>query len=249
MSDSGAVLRRYRTGLAALALVLAGGLLAGCAPKPVDPPPTTPAAPAKPSPTTAPSASPDPEPQQWERFADPRTPGSFEIPPGWSVVESEESEPEHEILKFDMLDAAGAKQLTYARKVMGLGGGCGDDSSYDLVTSELDAQPLDVPGYVPSSDPLPGTVPPQFSYRVFETAHEPGVFATVALSDTTPGERCFYYNLLMTDTGYVQFADTLQVSVSDAAKHFDSVEEARAYMNTDEYATLKRVLLSFRLDG
>lgn len=243
-------MRRYRTGLAALTIVLAGGLLAGCAPEPVDPPPTVP---ASPSPTATPSPTPAPEPEPtaaaWERFADPRTPGSFEIPPGWSVVESEESEPEHEIFKFDLLDAAGTKQLTYARKVMGLGGGCGGGPNSYLVTTELDAQPLEVPGYVPTSDPFPGVVPPQFSYRVFETVHEPGVFATVALSDTTPTESCFYYNLLMGDTGYVQFADTLQVSVSDAVKHFDSADEARAYMDTDEYATLKRVLLSFRLDS
>ena len=223
-------------------------MLAGCAPEQA---PETPQATASPKPTPSAERPPDPAPDEeaWERFADPRTPGSFEIPPGWTVSESEYSEPEYELYRFELRDVEGETQLTYARKVMGLGGGCGDDPESYLTVTELDATPVAIPGYVPNAESRPNAIAPQFSYRAIESALEPGVFATLALSDTGPGEYCFYYNVLTTDSALVLFADTLQASTSDAVRHFDTMEAARAYMETEEYTTLKRVLLSFRLDG
>lgn len=113
-------------GVGALAAAM---LLSACAPSPEPTPKPTTSTPA-PKPSPEPTAEPTPEPEaQWERFSDPRTVGSFEVAPGWRVVESERSEPEHEIFVFDVFDEAGELQLRYARKVMGLGGGCGGDEN------------------------------------------------------------------------------------------------------------------------
>lgn len=239
---------RSRRGAAiALTVIVSAALLAACSTAP--PTPLTPTPTAAPAPKPAPKPAPEPIEPPWQRFSDPRTPGSFDVPPGWSVIEPGTSEPEYEIFQFVLLDEAGQPQLTYARKVMGLGGDCGYDASYDLVTTDLDTEPVQIEGYVPEEASMLPLSAPEFSYRAVENVREPGVFATIALSDTAPGEGCFYYNLLHTASALVRFADTLQVSVSDAVKHFDTLAEARAYMDTDEYQLVKRVLLSFRLDG
>ena len=249
--------RRRTTPSSAVAIGALGAalLFSACAPSP-EPGPTPTTSKPSPKPSPEPTEEPAPEPEaQWERFSDPRTVGSFEVAPGWSVVESERSEPEHEIYLFDVVDEEGDLQLTYARKVMGLGGGCGgdasgpDESSF-LTVTELESVPVEIPGYVRYGDALPGTTPTQFTYRAIENAHAEGVFATMAVSDTSLGAPyCFYYNLLQTESALVRFADTLQVSISDATKHFGSMDEARAFMQTEDYAKAKRMLLSLRLDA
>lgn len=239
----------------AIGALAAALLLSACAPSPEPAPKPTTSKPA-PKPSPEPTAEPTPEPEaEWERFSDPRTVGSFEVAPGWRVVESERSEPEHEIFVFDVFDEAGELQLRYARKVMGLGGGCGgdatgpDETSF-LTVTDLEAVPVEIPGYVRYSGALPGTTPTQFTYRALESAHADGVFATMAVSDTSLGASyCFYYNLVQTESALVQFADTLKVSVGDATKHFGTMDEARAFMQTEDYEKAKRMLLSLRLDG
>ncbi|WP_157000626.1 hypothetical protein [Leucobacter komagatae] len=223
--------------------MVAGGLLAGCAQEPAEPAPT-PTTPA-PAPTT-PAPEPAPTEAAWERFVDPRTPGSFEIPPGWSVVESEESEPEHELLKFDLLDSAGTKQLTYARKVMGLGGGCAGMSH---TVTELETTPFEIPGYVANTGDYAPEISPSFTFTVLEDAGRPGLYGTLAVRDGLPATECFFYNMVRTEDALVSFADTLKVTAYDAPRQFATMDEARNYMATEEDATLKRVLLSLRLDG
>lgn len=247
--------RRTALGRAgAIAALAAALLLSACAPSPEPTPEPTTSKPA-PKPSPEPTTAPAPEPEaQWERFSDSRTVGSFEVAPGWRVVESEESEPEHELFRFDIVDEDGDLQLRYARKVMGLGGGCGGDGSGPdetsfLTVTDLETVPVEIPGYVRHGDPVPGTTPTQFTYRAIENSHAEGVFATMAVSDTSLGAPyCFYYNLLQTESAYVSFADTLQVSISDATKHFDTMDEARAFMQTEDYENAKRMLLSLRLD-
>lgn len=256
MSAAPRLRRRVTPGRAvAIGALAAALLLSACAPSPEPAPKPTTSKPA-PKPSPEPTAAPTPESEaEWERFSDPRTVGSFEVAPGWRVVESERSEPQHEIFVFDILDEAGELQLRYARKVMGLGGGCGgdatgpDETSF-LTVTELEAVPVTIPGYVMRGEAQQGTTPTQFSYRAIESPHAEGVFATMAVSDTSLGAPyCFYYNLLQTETALVGFADTLQVSISDATKHFGTMDEARAFMQTEDYEKAKRMLLSLRLDG
>ena len=256
MRPAPGISRRTALGrVGAVGALAAALLLSACAPSPEPTPEPTTSKPA-PKPSPDPTAEPAPEPEaQWERFSDPRTIGSFEVAPGRSVVESERSEPEHEIFVFDVFDETGELQLRYARKVMGLGGGCGgdengpDETSF-LTVTDLEVVPVEIPGYVRYSGALPGTTPTQFTYRALESAHADGVFATMAVSDTSLGAPyCFYYNLVQTESALVQFADTLQVSISDAPKHFDTMDEARAFMQTEDYEKAKRMLLSLRLDG
>lgn len=245
MSATGGVLRFRGGAIVVLALICAGGVLTACAPEAAPEKPQTTASP-KPSPSAEPEPAPTPTQEVWERFADPRTPGSFEIPPGWTVGESEESEPEHEIYRFELRDGSGDVQLTYARKVMGLGGGC---SGMSQTVTELEVEPFELPGYVAHPGDYAPDISPSFTFTVIEDAQRPGFYGTLAVRDGAPATDCFYYNLVRTESALVSFADTLKVTAYDAPHYFETMDEARAYMATEEYATLKRVLLSLRLDG
>ncbi|WP_153006627.1 hypothetical protein [Leucobacter sp. G161] len=235
MSATGVVLRVRRGARVALTALVAGALLTACAAE---------SAPPKPPVTSTPA--PEPTAEAWARFGDPRTPGSFEVPSGWSVVESDESEPEHEIFRFDLLDESGTTQLRFARKVMGLGGGCADLAQQ---FTELEVLPIEVPGYVAATGDYAPSIAPSFTFTVLQDADDPGLHGTLGIRDSEPVTDCFYYNLVRTETALVSFADTLKVTAYDAPRHFATIAEARAYMDTEQYATLKRVLLSFRLDG
>lgn len=243
MSGSGAVVRRYRTGLAALAVVLAGGLLAGCAPEPVDPPPTVP---ASPSPTVTPSPIPSPEPEPteaaWERFTDDRLPHSFEVPPGWTVTDLG-GDPTYSSFQFGVVNPDGDQLLTFSSRVQGLGGACGDLPA--LVIEEVDSRNVELPGYVADATPMSPLVPPRVVYRV--SAVEGGAIAGLSLSDDTPIDTCMYYNLLHTEQGLAMFATQLQVdsyAPSESEWFFTSVDEAKAYAGTAEYSQLVRILSS-----
>lgn len=219
-----------------LGLTGCAGLFSDLSPKASTPTPT-----ATQEPTPKPTEEPAPAEEPWERFADPRLEYTFELPPGWSAELAFE-DPEYSVAGFDLVDESGATQLHFAQRVMGLGGGCTDTPS--LPITELDSVPFDLAGYVAeSADTSPATlVQPRFVYRVLEL--DSGVVGSVAVIDDEAEEYCFYYNLLHTDKGLMSFADTLQFGHHEPPHVFGSLAEAQAFMQTDEYRTLKRVLLS-----
>lgn len=243
MRASGAVMRVRRSALVALALICAGGMLAGCAPEQA---PETPQATAAPGATPEPEATPGPAPaeQPWERFADDRMPYSFEIPPGWTVTDLG-GDPDTGVFQLGVVNAGGEQLLTFASRVQGLGGACGDLPV--LAIEEADSLPVAPSGYVAASASPAPLVDPRVVYRV--SAVEGGAIAALSLSNDKPIDACMYYNLMHTEQGLMMFASQLQVDSYDpAAQHgfFPSVEEARAYAETPEYAQLVRVLSSFR---
>ena len=243
--------RRIAAGLAAL--LLAAGLSA-CAPEPVTPPkPTTSAPPTTaspsptetPAPTTAPPTTPPPAP--WERFTDPRVTHSFEIPPGWTVQDLGSAN-DMGIVQLGVFDPAGTQRLIFMNRVQGLGGACG--ALPVMTVEELAAQPVEIPGYTPAAEP-PGLqlVGPKVVFRAAPVAE--GVLASLALADDVLPDSCMYVNLLHTDAGPTLFGTSLQVDTYEPSSQwlFGSMDEARAYQQSEDYAQLVRILGSLRIAG
>ena len=213
----------------------------GCAPSAE--PPTTSEPTATTAPTETPTVTPAPTEAPWERFSDERMNYSFETPPGWTVEELPTSYESEGIVQLAILDPSGARQLYFSSGVVGLGGACG--TTPPIVIEELDEVSVDIPGYVPMADPINPLVPPRVVFRAFES--EQGVIASLALTDEQPVESCFFFNLLHPEAGMMVFADALQVSADAPPRTFASMDEARAFVETEEYATLQRILSSLQI--
>lgn len=124
----------------------------------------------------------------------------------------------------------------------GLGGSCGP-SHVPLQT--LDSQPVDVP-YVSGY----GAPVPLFGFRVLDgTAVGLQVRGSLGLyQETEFQDSCMYYNTVGTPNGLLGFATALQVRLDDSeGLAFNSMDEARAFMETEEYADLKRLFLSMSI--
>lgn len=234
-----------RRSLVPLVVVAIGAMLGavGCAPSAE--PPTTSKPTATSTPTETPTVTPAPTEALWERFSDERMDYSFETPPGWTVEELPTSYTSEGIVQLAILDPAGARQLYFSSGVTGLGGACG--TTPPIVIEELDDVSVDIPGYAPMADPLTPLGPPRITFRAFES--EQGVIASLALTDEQPVESCFFFNLLHPGAGMMVFADALQVSADAPPRTFASMDEARAFVETEEYATLHRILSSLRIAG
>ncbi|QIK63150.1 hypothetical protein G7068_08025 [Leucobacter viscericola] len=228
------------------------GLLAGavgCAAQPDPAPsakPTTtvkPTASPTPTPTVTPSPTPTPTPEPWQRFTDARMPYSFETPPGWSVVEQPSPYGNQGMLQFLVNDAAGKQQLVFSAQASGLGGRCGDAAP--VAVQELDAESVSIPGYTPQAAAAGQLVAPRFVYRAMQT--DKGIVSSLALNDQVAPESCYFYNLLHPAAGPIVFADAAQVSADYPPHLFASIDEAKAYVQSDEYKTLKRILLSLQI--
>ncbi|MEB4614634.1 hypothetical protein OOT08_08290, partial [Leucobacter sp. M11] len=227
--------------------------VAACAPEPGAPGSTPkPSATAEPSASPTPSSSPSPTEAprpEWDRFEHPDVAYTFEVPTGWSTrVTPQEIDPSVPPLHaVSVVDRAGRVQLTLLDALYGLGGAGGDPVPFRV----LDSAPVAVPGTIRESDL---DTDPQFVYRAVE--YPSGVTASLALSSSAPsldGTTSFFYNELRFPAGGISFADSLQVSEFSAAegntRSFASMAEAEAFMLTDEYETLKRVLTSFAVRG
>ena len=120
---------------------------------------------------------------------------------------------------------------------------------------ELDSIPADVPA---NSAP-PGTASPRFVYRVVEGAGLKASFGITALPPGTAVDACTEYHhveslpdgTLLAVSDHFQFnglaAGWLSTASTSLAPTFSSIDEARAYMGTDEYQTYKRMLSSVRI--
>ena len=125
----------------------------------------------------------------------------------------------------------------------GLGGACGP-APVPLLT--LDSGPVDIP-YRASAR----AGAPEFSFRVLDgTGSGLKVRGSLGLSQADPQliTSCMYYNMVSSPVATLSFATQFQVTLSDTqGLAFDSVDEAKAYMATGEYAQLKRMFMSLSL--
>lgn len=120
---------------------------------------------------------------------------------------------------------------------------------------ELDSVPVDLPFNAKAM----GTTSPRFVYRVVTG---PSLKASLGITSQPPGtsvDRCTEFHhveslpigTLLVVSDHVQFsglaAGWLSTSTTSLTPNFGSLEEARAFMATDEYLTYKRMLTSVRI--
>lgn len=236
---------RRTGGVLLITVTFLASALAGCAAEPAPKPSPSPS--ASTSSTPKPSATPTETPAAWTRFSDQRFTASFELPPNWKLEEQKTSYADQGIFQFHVVDAAGKQQLVFLNGVTGLGGACSADS-VPMQVEELDHQNLSLTGYSPATDSPTALTGPQFVYRAWSTG-DGEVAATLALVNAPPTEACFDVNLLRTAERMYTLADGMQVGTHEdlRPRTFASMDEARAFMQTPEYATLKRIITSFQL--
>lgn len=239
-----------RCAVAVLAAACAGLSLVGCAPEGAESseqPESTTSAPSTPAPA--------PTEQQWQRFTDPRMPYSFEIPQGYTVREERSVYTDMGLSQFSVLDAQGEWQLGFANGAQGLGGYCSPGLEV-FDTEEIDIQPMTAPGYVPPADAATLRLSElRFAYRVSQLSDR--VLASMAVVDNIVDRSCMYYNLIhvhddtygfhvMYFTDHLQVDSALPLPPGVSQREFKTMDEARAFMNTEEYKTLRRILTSLQ---
>ncbi|WP_332759654.1 hypothetical protein [Pseudarthrobacter sp.] len=121
---------------------------------------------------------------------------------------------------------------------------------------ELDSSPVNIP-YDAS---VPGTVPPRFVYRVTGDRLV-GSFGITTRPPSTSIDSCsHYFQVRAARAGhYFSFSTYatyinghpgwLSPAPGTGHKEFASIEEARAYLETEEYATIKRMVTSLTISA
>lgn len=208
-------------------------------------PTPTPSASTSPTPTPTPTAA----PVAWTTFTDATGQATFELPVGWTVQETSDAE------LFEsgywggnivVLNEAGKVMAKMQESPHAAGYTCPEPKPYQT----LDSVVLDIPQKAAKLKEIPRG-PSEFAFRVIQSDK---VYGTMALSDrelVPPPAVCILYNNFLgpDDIPFVTFGDTqsLQQDGANAPLTFASVAEAEAYMQTQEYRDIKRMLVSLSL--
>lgn len=215
----------------------------------------------EPTPTPAPAATsavpaiPAPAPAAWLSYTDATGQATFAIKEGWSVqtvVRSGPGSDQPPFISLDVYNSANALiaklDLVYDAAI----GTCADPKPFGI----LDSVDLDIPqkpNKVAEFSEYKGSPwgPSRFTYTIIEGDR---VFGSVALSEDRTSKDpliCTYTNGIIAPTrvpfAYFGDANYLEADGSNAPLVFDSVAEATAYMKTQDYLDLKRMLISLEL--
>ena len=208
-------------------------------------PTPTPSATATPTPTPTLTATPSAAPAAWTKFTDATGQATFEHPVGWTVSEAPHTIAGGQYNTIKVMNGEGKNVSTLAMHYDMTGGYiCPVPKPYRT----LDSVALDIPQKAAKS---PSRGPSEYVFRVIESDQ---VYGTMALNDAelAPGTpTCILDNTILgpENVPIVSFGDTLflQQDGKDAPLTFASVDEAEAYMQTQEYRDLKRMLVSLEL--
>ena len=122
---------------------------------------------------------------------------------------------------------------------------------------ELDSSPVNIP-YDAS---VPGTVSPRFVYRVASGERLVASFGITTRQPSTSIDSCnHYFQVQAARTGYFftfsSYSTYMQGNPGwlspiqrPASVEFGSLDEARAFLETDEYATIKRIFSSLSISA
>lgn len=189
------------------------------------------------------------ETAKWQHFTSADGKVSFDYPAGWTVALTPGASSG---LNLDVTDADGMKvaSLNYGAPNGGLGGACGNPVPYSV----LDSTELALPYNTAAAD----TITPRFTFRALQEAGR--VTASYGITSSVAGKEgksCMFYNVVSgpSDSPFYSFADAVQVNTEGkapignrkGAKVFTSMDEARAYMTTPEYADAKRMITSLTI--
>ncbi|MDQ0634580.1 hypothetical protein QFZ40_002489 [Arthrobacter pascens] len=203
---------------------------------------------ASPAPTPAatlpvtPSEPASPPVADWRRFSSPSAGVSFEVPAGWTAKDVPAGAPDYPASGIEVSDEAGKTVATlYYGTGGGLGGACGPEKYTQI---ELDSAE-----YTAGWDPNAGV---RFSYRLIDRTSVGGGFSYQAgLVDESSGRltnSCLMYSVVHgVPRGTLYFADRAWNAPDEPV--FQTMAEATAYMSTDEYRNLKKMILTLSLPG
>jgi hypothetical protein len=222
---------------------------AAATPAPVTPATASaPAAPATAAAATAAAATPPASaaavPIASARFVSDSAGASFDLPSGWTAVESTDRPEGYPGTEISVRDEAGKKVADfYHGTVGGVGGACGP-GPYKMY--ELDSAP------VLANRPWALAAGVRFSYRVLDVRSAGGAFDfQLGLVDATTGQlqdSCLMYSFVAgAPQGTLSFADRTFQNGTGGDPAFASLEEAKAYMMTPEYRKLKAMITSLRV--
>ncbi|MBQ1442232.1 MAG: hypothetical protein IIZ13_00105 [Renibacterium sp.] len=184
---------------------------------------------------------------EWRSFTDATGQASFEYRSDWSITEQPGEAYGLSLNTVRIKDAAGLLLATLAlSSETGVGGSC----QAPKPLSVLDSVPLGLPQKAAklAEDPRG---PSSFVYRIMESDK---VYGSMALADPELQPKtasCLEKNGILGPDNFpfVNFEDRsfLNADGMDAALVFNTVAEARAYMETQRYQDIKRMLVSLAL--
>lgn len=197
----------------------------------------------------APSASATPAAPEWARFTTKDGLASWEMPPDWTATLTNGPD-EMGMLGYEIDAPSDRVRLRYGHRNWGLGGpGCIPDVKPAYPYEVLDE--TDIPIEVTATD-WEGAVPARVAYEAIEFPDHVGVGLgdTDALQgiDDTACEFLHFMNttsraqIVLFDATYPQSDGTW------GDQSFATLAEAKAYMDTDEYATVTRILGSLQVE-
>lgn len=258
--------RRRRARIAGVLALAAAAMTAGVlvatnlgpvtsAPAPAGPvaPTASEATPAvSPTPAASRTATSTPTPTRpaaaaWTSFTDGTGQATFEHPAGWTTSEAPQKTQLGAFNTVEVKNPAGKTMATLSLVYDGAGGpACPEPKPF----STLDSVVVDIPQKASKLREFPRG-PSAFVFRVIESDK---VYGSMALSDIPldPGTvTCGMDNTILApdNVPFAHFGDSLWLEASGraAALTFDSVAEAKAYMQTQEYQDVKRMLVSLEL--
>jgi hypothetical protein len=210
---------------------------------PTPTPTPTPTATAKPTPSPTPTAV----AAAWTLFADATGQATFELPVGWTVTENPSTIGSGQFNTVKVMNGQGKQVATLDLLYDAtFGYTCPQPKPYYT----LDSVVLDIPQKAEKLKEFPRG-PSEFAFRVIQSDK---VYGTVALTDGELAPRtttCALTNGIVGPDNVppVTFGDItyLQQDGQDAPLTFTSLAEAEAYMQTQEYKDLKRMLISLEL--
>ena len=211
-------------------------------------PTATPTSSPTPSATTAPTTSPAPTAAAaWTTFTDETGQATFEHPPGWKVSEAPQTIAGGSYNTVEVKNSAG-RTMTTLRLVYDATGGpvCPDPKPFRT----LDSVVVDIPQKAAKLKEF-ARGPSAFVFRVIQGDK---VYGSLALTDgdlAPQATTCGLYNGILgpDNVPFAHFGDTVWLTADgrDAPLTFNSVADARAYMGTQEYRDIKRMLISLAL--
>lgn len=247
---------RLAGGLALAAAAMTAGVLVATNLGPVTsaPVPAGPVAPtaSEATPAASRTATSTPTPTRpaaaaWTSFTDGTGQATFEHPAGWTTSEAPQKTQLGAFNTVEVKNPAGKTMATLSLVYDGAGGpACPEPKPF----STLDSVVLDIPQKASKLREFPRG-PSAFVFRVIKSDK---VYGSMALSDIPldPGTvTCGLDNTILApdNVPFAHFGDSLWLEASGraAALTFDSVAEAKAYMQTQEYQDVKRMLVSLEL--
>ena len=240
-------MKQLARSLVPMVVLVSAAVLAGCARAP-DPGPDIPPGITAPPPTPVASPVPAPEPSVesalpaeiagvdtsgWQQIPVPSGTATFRIPADWSVAETAGG--------LDVLRADGERQLGYAEGVSAGDGRCVDASGTAVAwrTVALDRQDVSIAGATGVA----------FGAAALQLGDQWVMSLGLRPAEAAQRPQCPIVNAFETASGLVSFGSEVIATGSGPGAPWQvaSAAAAEEYLATEEYATLRAVLMSLEL--